>query len=105
MDDGVRINLNTNQVTSGAAVVRLTQQQAEILETIHRGSPHAVHVDRIAGAVYGQRYEPENEKVVIRTQISHIRRLTKDLPFTIETIGQAGYRYVPKKPNTSEATA
>lgn len=99
----IRVDIDNHRATRNGQVVKLTPQQAILLDLLAKSFPHHVHRERIAYALWGGQSGPLNEASVIQSTFSQLRRRIEPLALAIETERDVGY--VLRKVAKQEAAA
>lgn len=87
----------------GDRVVKLTHQQAEILDTIVKAAPNTARYGRIFAAVYGLQEEPGDAMNVLRAQVARMKAPLAILGLKLQSVYGEGYRIV--ETDAAEAAA
>jgi len=98
MDNGVRVDLNSNRVFFGGRGIRVQPKQAEVAFMLLRNYPEALEVKDLVRGLYGIgsiRYSPRtegpNERATVRSHVSILRRHLRSIHLNILNVDRRGY--------------
>ncbi len=89
------VSLDSNTASRNGVTVLLTPTQVDIVQALLAALPGNVAHERFTRILWGERTRgPSDPKLVVRVEISHMRKRLADLGVSIVPVYGEGYRMV-----------
>jgi DNA-binding response OmpR family regulator len=89
---GLVVSLDSNTAAARGQCVRLPPDKAVIADALVRAAPGAVTFEKLSNAVWGGYDAPMGARNVLKSHVSHLRRLLEPLGYGIVSVWSHGYR-------------